>query len=180
MWRLFHVLLWLVVSCAEPSHQQMTMDHVWLDSPDWLLRSKLMNCLFTITTITTHEENVLFCVTRIRVWLICRSSEILFHFVSKWIKVCELKLLPVLSVSEPSCGRSHAERGEWVVFTSIFPHPWTPWSLSKSAYSVTHTQVTKTSAGIQKKSSYLHFLEPWTLMSISIFAVMVAGCSSVL
>lgn len=95
MWSLFHVLLWFVVSCSSvcrtftPTANKGSR----LAGQSWLAAAfKLMNCLFTITTITTHEENVLFCVTRIRVWLICRSSEILFHFVSTWIKICELKL----------------------------------------------------------------------------------------
>lgn len=175
MSRLFHVLLWLVVSCSCVCRTfTPTANNGWrLAGQSWLAAAfKLMNCLFTITTITTHEEDVLFCVTRIRVWLICRSSEILFHFVSKWIKICELKLcLFCLSVN-PSCGRSHAERCEWAVFTSILPHLWTPWTLSKPAFSPSHTGKKKTNAGIQKSESespHLLFLEPWTLMSISIW-----------
>lgn len=89
------VRLWFVVRCSSACRTfTPTADKgSRLAGRSWLAAAfKLMNCLFTITTITTHEENVLFCVTRIRVWLICRSSEILFHFVSKWIKICELKL----------------------------------------------------------------------------------------
>lgn len=67
---------------------------------------KLMNCLFIITPITTHEENVLLCVTRIRVWLIRRSSEILFHLVLTWIKICEMKI-GLLCLSVNVCVDAH-------------------------------------------------------------------------
>lgn len=131
MWSLFYVLLWFVVSCSSVcrTFTPTANKGSHLAGQSWLAAAfKLMNCLFTITTITTHEENVLFCVTRIRVWLICRSSEILFHFVSKWIKICELKIFPVLFIIEPSCGHLTCECD---VFITIFRYLWTPWTLHK-------------------------------------------------
>lgn len=174
MLRLFHVLLWFVVSCSCVCRTfTPTASNGWrLAGQSWLAAAfKLMNCLFTITTITTHEEDVLFCVTRIRVWLICRSSEILFYFVSKWIKICELKLcLFCLSVNlRVDAHMPNAVNGLCLHrFYLTFEHL----ELSPSLHSVPHTQVKKTNAGIQKsesESSYLLSLEPWTLMSFSIW-----------
>lgn len=85
---------------------------------------KLMNCLFIITPITTHEENVLLCVTRIRVWLIRRSSEILFHLVLTWIKICEMKI-GLLCLSVNVCVDAHRTNTvKGLVLTHSFPHLW--------------------------------------------------------
>lgn len=139
------MLLWFVVSCSclcrtfTPTANNGSR----LAGQSWLAAAfKLMNCLFTITTITTHEENVLFCVTRIRVWLICRSSEILFHLVSKWIKICELKLY-LFCLSVNLCGDArmlNTVNGLCLDRSFLtFEHL----ELSTSLHSITRTQVNK-------------------------------------
>lgn len=160
MSRLFHVLLWLVVSCSCVCRTfTPTANNGWrLAGQSWLAAAfKLMNCLFTITTITTHEEDVLFCVTRIRVWLICRSSEILFHFVSKWIKICELKLcLFCLSVNlRVDAHMPNAVNGLCLHrFYLTFEHL----ELSPSLHSVPHTQVKKRRTQEFKKVRVSHLI----------------------
>lgn len=183
---LFHMLLWFVVSCScvcrtfTPAANNGSP----LAGQSWLAAVfKLMNCLFAITTITTHEENVLFCVTRIRVWLICRSSEILFLLVSKWIKICELKLcLFCLSVNlRVGVHMPNAVKGLCLCWSFLtFEHL----ELSTSLHSVTHTQVTKSSSGIQKMRPQHRIRVSWSSGSDfdahQHLEVMVAGCSSFL
>lgn len=149
----FHTLLWFVVSCrcVRRTFTPTANNGRRLAGQSWLAAAfKLMNCLFTITTITTHEENALFCVTRIRVWLICRSSEILFHLVSKWIKICELKLcLFCLSCRTLRMG---------CVFIGLS----SPLNSSNSTSLQSVTQVTKMSSGVQKNGSEASFPFSWS------------------
>lgn len=151
------MLLWFVVSCRSVCRTSTPTanNRRRLAGQSWLADAfKAMNCLFTITSITTHEENVLLCVTRIRVWLICRSSEILFHLVSKWIKICELKrCLFCLSVNFLAC------RTLWM--SCVFVLTFELLKLSTSLHSVT-IALSSGDKRNESAASFPSFLEPCT------------------
>lgn len=167
---LFHVLLWFVASCSCVC--TLTMDRVWLRSPDWLLRLSWWTA-FLLSQQSLHMKKMCFSVWRESGFdSFAGPVKSLFHLVSKWIKICELKLcLFCLSVNLYVDAPVPNAVNVLCLYRSFLT-----FDLSTSLHSLTRTQVTKTSSGIFKKNespaSYRCFLEPWTLLGwASVFGV---------